>query len=113
MDLIGNPFVLGAIVFVLVWVIRKFGWDVTGLGALWLTMFVAIIVAILERLFAVGVPNFLVCELAPEPAGFLRCFLLIVRAIVEEAGVIFAAAEVIYQALRREIAGRSVLGERI
>lgn len=113
MGILGNPLVLGTIVFALVWLIRKFGWTVEGLKALWLTMIVAVVAAILERVFTVGIPNFLVCEIAPEPVGFLTCLSAIVRTILEEAGVIFAAAELIYQVLRREIVGRTILGERI
>jgi len=113
MGFLENPLILGTIVVVLVWVIRKLGLDVEGLKALWLTMVVAIFLAIAGRLVATGIPNFLVCEMVPEPVGFLPCLFAILRAIVEEAGIVFAAAELIYQVLRREIAGRSILGERI
>lgn len=113
MTFIQNPIVLGAIVVILVWLIRKFGWSMGGLGALWLTMLVALVLALVERLLQAGIPNFLVCEMVPEPVGFLSCLFAIIRAISEEAGVIFVAAQLIYQVLRREIVGRSILGQRI
>ena len=113
MGFLENPLVLGTIVAILVWALRKFKWPVEGLKALWLTMITAIVLAIGGRLIATGIPNFLVCEMAPEPVGFLTCLFAILRTVLEEAGVIFAAAELIYQVLRREIAGRTILGENI
>jgi len=111
--MVENALILGAIVSFLVWVFRKAGLDVEGVKALWFTMIVAVIVAVAERLFATGIPNFLVCEMVSEPVASLTCLFAILRAILEEAAVVFAAAELIYQVLRREIAGRSILGERI
>ena len=113
MGILENPLVLGTIVFALVWLFRKLGLVIDGLKALWFTMIVAIVVAIAERLFTTGIPNFLVCEMVSEPVDFLTCLFAILRTILEEAGVIFAASELIYQVLRREIAGRTILGERI
>ena len=113
MGLLENPLILGTIVFVLVWVFRRLGLDIEGLKALWFTMVVAVVVAVAERLFATGIPNFLVCEMVSEPVASLTCLFAILRTILEEAAVVFAAAELIYQLLRREIAGRTILGERI
>lgn len=113
MELIKNPMVLGTIVFALVWFVRKLGWSVEGLKALWLTMIVAILIAVAERLLSVGPPNFLICEMVSEPVSSLSCLLGILESVVKEAGIIFAATELIYQVLRREVAGRSILGDRI
>jgi|GEM_PF-3422490 len=113
MGFLENPLILGTIVFALVWLFRKLGLDVEGLKALWFTMIVAVALAIAGRLLATGIPNFLVCEMVPEPVGFLTCLFAILRTILEEASVTFVAAEMIYQLLRREIAGRTILGEKI
>jgi len=106
--MIENPFVLGTIVFVLVYLIRRFGLKAEGLKAMWLTMAVSLGVALFERIMEVGVPNVLVCEMVSEPVGALTCLLAILQAIVQETGVVFVAAQVVYQTLRR-----AILKERI
>jgi len=106
--MIENPLVLGTIVFVLVYLIRKLDWETEGLKAMWLTMIVSLGIALFERIIKVGIPGVLVCEMVSEPAGALTCLLAILQAIVQEAGVVFVAAQVIYQILRR-----AILKERI
>ena len=110
-SIITNPVVLGLLVIVITKIARWLKWPVEGIKAMWLTMVIAFIGALVERVLSGGLPSFLVCELALEPVGFLTCLLKIIQAILEEFGVIFVAAEIIYQALRREyIGGRSILG---
>lgn len=106
--MIENPLVLGTIVFVLVYLIRRFAWNVEGLKAMWLTMVVSLGIALFGRIIEVGIPSILVCEMVSEPVGALTCLLAILQAIVQEAGVVFAAAQIVYQILRR-----AILKERI
>lgn len=98
-----NPIVLGTIVFVLVYLVRKFGWKVEGLKAMWLTMLTSLGIALFIRITEVGIPNVLVCEMVTEPVGALTCSLAILQAVVQETGVVFVAAQVVYQILRRAI----------
>jgi hypothetical protein len=110
---IKNPPVLGFVVFVLTWVLRTLKWKTDGIPALWLTMLVAAVVAALETILK-GLPNVIVCQLTPShPAAFLTCIWRILEAILEEAGPIFALSQAIYQLLRREVAGRAILGPKV
>ena len=112
--LLENPIVLGALVFLITWLIRKVGWKIDGVPALWLVMGVAGVIALLEWLLLGGPSKILICELSLQgPVALLTCVGRILEAVAKEFGVIFAAAQGVYQLLRREIAGRSILGERI
>jgi len=113
-DLLDNPLILGAIVFFLTLVFRKVAWAKDGLPALWLTMGVAAVIATIEWLLQGGPSTIVVCELTlQDPLAFLLCLGRIIQAIAEQAGVIFLACQGVYQLLRREIAGRTILGDRI
>lgn len=114
MSIIDNPLVLGIIVFILTLIIRKVGWKADGAPALWLTMGVSAVIAVGEWLLQGGANNIVICELPlTAPSVFLTCLWRIIEATTKEAGVIFVLSQTVYQLLRREIAGRSILGKRI
>lgn len=112
--LLENPIILGALVFLITLVIRKAGWGKDGVPALWFTMGVAAAVALGEWLLLGGPSKLVPCQLAlTDPLGFLFCVSRIVEAILKEFGVVLGFSQIVYQLLRREIAGRSLLGKRI
>lgn len=114
MSIIDNALVLGILVFILTLFFRKMGWGKDGVPALWLTMGVAVAIAVCEWLLQGGLNNIVVCELPlQDPSVFLTCLWRIIEVILKEAGVIFALSQAVYQLLRREIADKSILGKRI
>jgi di/tricarboxylate transporter len=113
LGVIENPLVLGFVVMAITWMLRRLKWKADGTPALWLTMLVALVVAGLETI-AKGLPNMIICQLTPsDPAAFLTCIWRIIEAIFKETGPIFALSQVIYQLLRREVAGKAILGPKI
>jgi len=112
--LLENPIILGLIVFLLTLVFRKVGWGKDGVPALRLTMGVAVVIALGEWLLLGGPYKIIVCSpILTDPVAFLGCLVKIVEAIAKEFGVVFGFSQIVYQILRREIAGRSLLGKRI
>ena len=106
--MIENAVILGIIVFALVWVIRRFAWDVNGLKAMWLTMGVSLAIALADWALAAGWREIVVCQFVLEPSAFLSCLVQMARTVVETAGVIFVSAQVIYKVLRLKIASELV-----
>ena len=109
--MIENAVILGIIVFALVWVIRRFAWDVNGLKAMWLTMGVSLAIALADWALAAGWQQIELCQLGgfiSDPGGFIGCLIQMIRTVVEAAGVIFVSAEVIYKVLRLKIASELV-----
>lgn len=112
--LLENPIILGALVFLVTLVLRKLGWGKDGVPALWFTMGVAAVIAVGEWLLLGGPYRLVPCQpILTDPLAFLGCLVKIVEAISKEFGVVFGFSQIVYQILRREIAGRSLLGDRI
>jgi len=96
------------VVFVLMWVLRKLQWPVEGIKALWLTMGVSVVIAVVETLISSGSPGILVCSLSNDPEAALACVIEIAEAVVEQAAIVFAASQLVYQVLRRALVGERV-----
>lgn len=112
--LLENPIILGALVFLITLVLRKLGWGKDGVPALRLTMGVAVAIALGEWLLLGGPYKIMVCTpIWADPFAPLGCLVRIVEAISKEFGVVFGFSQIVYQILRREIAGRSLLGKHI
>lgn len=107
-----NPIILGAVVIGLVWLIRKFAWDAEGLKALWLTYVVSVFIAFIE-IMATGGFELEVCSPVADPVEAVQCALAIIQGLTAQAGILFVTAKLIYEALRIEIAGRTLLGDKL
>ena len=108
------PLVLGVLVFLITLVLRKVGWGKDGVPALWFTMGVAAVIAVGEWLLLGGPYKLVPCQLTwTDPIAFLDCLSRILEAILKEFVVVLGFSQLVYQILRREIAGRSLLGDRI
>lgn len=113
-DILLNPWLLGAIVFVLALLIKKLGWTADGVRSLWLTMGFAVVFGIVQTWLNGELASLPGCVPGvSDPAASLQCLLQYVESVLQSAGVVFATSQTIYQVLRRELVGKSVLGERI
>lgn len=110
MTLIQNPLVLGLIVFVVVWLIRRLKWPVEGPKAIWLTYMVALGIGVAEKVFLEGFPSVVTCALVPgNPPAFALCVAEILTNVLAFTGVIFGVTTGIYKVLRHKM----LLGDRV
>jgi len=90
------PIILGLIVFVLTLIFRKVGWGKDGVPALWLTLGVSVVIAVLEWLLLGGHHKIVVCTpILADPLAFLGCIQRILEALAKEFGVVFGFSQIV------------------
>lgn len=106
LDIVGvisNPVILGMLTFVFSWLIREFGWQVEGKQAMWLTMGVALVLALLGSILSGGIRLLLTCTLDTSDAlAAISCFFQIVNNLVAWTAAVWISAQVVYHFLRRQ-----------
>jgi len=106
-----NEIILSFIAMALIWVIRRLKLDVEGVGAVWLTAGVSMVLAVIQLVIEGGLANIVTCTLdLIDPMATLACLFVIAKAVLAQAGVIFGGTKIIYELLRRKIRDRTILG---
>ena len=113
MSIESNAILMGLIVFLLGLVIKKLGWAKDGVQSLWMTMAVALAVAVIDGVLTNTLAPFPGCQFVGGPIPAISCVFEYVAAVVKSAGIIWISGQGIYQLLRRDVAGVSILGPRI
>ena len=98
-----NPLLIGLLAMAITWAIRKLKWGADGLKALWLTMGVSFILAVLDTVLFGGPIKIPIVVWSADPVTVLVGATSVVSAITASWGTIFGSAQLIYQLLRRAI----------
>lgn len=100
MSLVENALVLGAVTTLIVWLLRKLKWPVSGVPAMWLTMGVSVVIAVIEAVVNDGFSSVFVCNIGTDPVGAVNCLVETIRGIAAQASAVWLASQGVYQILR-------------